>query len=238
MKKMILLLFLIIPFVVKAEERIESIDIKYYKTVAIIPNNTIDENLIISHSYLISEEEYNNPEENYTRSGVTVETTYKKLTVTISSSGSGYKYKAKLHWKKMPSKRSYDIMSLAYYASVVPSTDPVFYQEYCNQDGNCYTSYTYFQKNGYSALGAMFHLPSGNLASLDQTFYVYVMKENPNATVIQQKAVADYSHATKTITYNNAKKFTVSLGGISLDSSIISYYDEIPYAEATWSGTW
>ena len=42
----------------------------------------------------------------------------------------------------------------------------------------------------------------------------------------------------KTISYDNARKYVVSSGGIILNSSITNYYDSINTANATWSGTW
>lgn len=235
MKKLFLFIFLLIPFFVQAEEEIVSTGVKYYKTISILNENTEE---IISTTYEITEEEYNAAEDEPDRNNIIIETTYKKLTVTITQVTGAYKYKAKLHWKKIPKTRSYDIMSIGFYASVTPTIDPEFKQEYCNVDGNCYESTTHYLKTSSTGLGAMFHLPSGNLSSLDQTFQVVVMKKNPNVTIIRQRATADYAHATKTISYNNAKKFDVDIGGISLDSTILTYYDGISIAEATWNGTW
>lgn len=232
MKKAIFIFFLLMPFLVYAED--VSTVTKYYKTISTLPYNS---NKIQSTTYEITEEEYENAEEPE-RNNIIIETTYKKLTVTITHLTNAYKYKAKLHWKLIPAVRSYDIMSIGYFASVTPAVDPEFIQEYCNVDGNCYESHTHYLKTSSTGLGAMFHLPSGNLSSLDQTFQVIVTKTNPNSTIISQKATADYSHATQTISYNNAKKFTVSIGGISLDSTILSYYDGISCAETTWNGTW
>jgi len=235
MKKIILLIILLIPYYINAEEQTIATGVKYYKTVSILPYNS---EYIESTTYEISEEEYNRADDEPDRNNVIIETTYKKLSVTITQSINSYKYKAKLHWKKIPKVRSYDIMSLGYYASVTPSIDPEFKQEYCNVDGNCYETHTHYLKTSTTGLGAMFHLPSGNLSSLDQTFQVIVVKANSNATIIRQRATADYSHATKTISYNNAKKFDADIGGISLDSTILTYYDGISIAETTWNGTW
>ena len=84
----------------------------------------------------------------------------------------------------------------------------------------------------------MFYLPSGSLSSLKQTLEVEVEKTNSSSTIVEQVAVGDYSHATSSISYSNAKKFYVDVGGINLDSSIEGYYDSISAARATWTGTW
>ena len=51
-------------------------------------------------------------------------------------------------------------------------------------------------------------------------------------------AYGDYSHATKSISGGSAQGFYVDAGGIDLDESIVSYYDTISKATATWSGSW
>ena len=36
------------------------------------------------------------------------------------------------------------------------------------------------------------------------------------------------------VSYENAKDFTITLGGVQLDSSIVNYYDTITVADAEW----
>ena len=240
MKKIIILIAIIlIPIITKAEE-IEAIEEKYYKTVEVTPiiTSSNSSNLKITNTYEISEEEYNLGEEEQSRSNIIVETTYKKMTVTIVKSQSVYKYTIKLHWKNMPSTRSFDIIGLAYYGSVEPYLSPIFEQEYCLSNGNCYTSSTHYPRQENNTVSALFELPTGSLTSLDQTLFVVVGKKNPNSTIISQKAVGDYAHATSNVTLGATWGYTMSMGGISLAASVITSYDEISTAQATWSGTW
>ncbi len=237
MKKIVFLFFLIVPFIVKADT-IESISEKYYKTIEVKPTNGTD-NLRISKTYEISKEEYDLGLEEPQRNNAVVETTYKKMTVSIASSQSLYKYKVKLHWKNIPSTRSYDIIGLAYLTSVEPKLSPIFEQEYCYSSGSCHTSTSHYPKEETSSVSAVFALPTGSLSSLDQTLFVVVGKKNPNSTIVYQKAVGDYAHATQAVGLGNAlNHYSMNTSGLSLDSIISSYYDEISAGVATWYGTW
>ena len=237
MKKILFLLILAIPILVNAET-IEAITEKYYKTIEMKPVNASDD-LHISTTSEISEEEYNLGKEEPQRNNIIVETTYKKMTVTISATQNRYKYKVKLHWKNIPSTRSYDIIGLAYLSSVETELGPIFEQEYCYSSGGCYSSSSHYPKEESDSVSAVFALPTGSLSSLDQTLYVIVGKKNSNTTIVYQRAVGDYSHATSNVSLSNVlNHYTMDLGGLSLDSNIYSNYDNISTAQATWNGTW
>ena len=239
MKKIIYLFVLLIPFLVKAEE-IESITTKYYKTIQMIPNNYSIQstNISLSESYEITEEEYNNGQEENSRNSIITETTYKKMTVTIAKASSLYKYTIHLHWKNIPSTRSYDIIGLAYNNNVEAAMTPVFEQEYCRSSGSCYTSYTHYGVEQTNSVSAIFLLPTGTLTSLDQTLFVLVGKKNSNNTITSQQAVGDYAHAIHNVSLSDASNYIMNISGLNLDSSIIDDYDEISIAMSTWSGTW
>lgn len=217
---------------------------KYYKTTTNINENefsTMSLNNVEFNSITeeITEDEYNSftESENLINVSGTIETTYKKLTTSILSNGSYYRYKAVLTWKNMPKVRSYDTIAIGYYASVKPRTSLYFSQSYCFTDGSCSTTTAYYPHTFTAGSSATFKLPSGSLSSLSQTFY-FDVKKAVDATVIQQNASGDYSHATKSISATNAQKYTVSNTGIHLDSSISGYYDDINVARAIWTGTW
>ncbi len=250
MKKFILLALLIFPTFVAAEENVE-IEVasatKYYKTVTVLNNSEVMRNAnygeVSSFTTEISKTEYDNfnPDENITPKGTitsTTETTYKRLTTTINYySPSIYKYKSVLTWKNIPSTRNYDIMGIGYYASVENHSTPMLTNEYC-VGNDCYEYQGYYVYTGNNGTGVMFHLPSGSITSLEQTLEVFVKKYNSSSTIIEQIAVGDYSHATTTVSYNNAKKFLVDTGGISLDSVIYNSYDALTETRASWTGRW
>ena len=241
MKKNLLLIAIIIlllPFYVKANDP-EAEIVKYYKTTVLKnPLQSLNNNTFYaSETVEVTEEEYNNSD-NLIPKTVTVETTYKRLSVSIIQYGSAfYKYKAVLNWKQIPSTRSYDILGIGHYSSVKVAGNADFEEYYCLTGGNCFTNTSYYQKITSGGTGVVFALPSGSLSTLRQTLILIVEKTNPSNTITSQKAVGDYAHATSTISYNNAKNFTIDVFGLDVGSNI-NYYDDMPYAAATWSGTW
>ncbi len=252
----VLALFIACISNVKAEELLESSELeldevvaettKYYKTVTILSNSSLmrSANMGEVHSITteISEEEYNNVPENsntdISPQAQTTETSYKKLTATISKHNVNYyKYAGTLTWKQIPSTRSYDIIGLGYFGSVKLANEISFTQKYCTTDDVCGSGAGYYQYKGNNGSGAMFHLPTGSLKSLSQSIHIYVQKTDPNSTVIEQELDADYAHATSTISYSAAKDFYIDTGGIKLVSNYY-YYDSMNEATARWTGTW
>lgn len=221
---------------------------KYYKTVTALNNSSMMRNAnlgeLTSFTTEVTEEEYNEaPTDEELAIGISprstsIETTYKRLTTKMSKySDTFYKYDATLIWKNIPSTRSYDIMGIGYYASVTIANTPTFKETYCTSDGLCNTTYSCYYKNGNNGTGVMFHLPSGSLSSLTQNLNFLVKKTHPDLDLYEQTAVGDYSHATKEISYNAAKDFSVNTGGIFLDANYYSY-DTTPEAVVVWKGTW
>ena len=248
MKKIVLALItllLIMPFVVKAEEisneegEIVAQAVKYYKTVTFkdsVCKAAINNLCNNSVSYEVTKEEFDNSPEEPIRSDGLIETNYKRLTSTIESFYSYYKYKANLYWKQIPSTRSYDIMGIGFYGSVkVLSNDVNFEQNYI-KNGTSYTTYSYYPQVFTYGAGCSFALPSGTLTYLTQDLD-FLVEKNTTATIIEQLNAADYAHATSTISLNNSKKYTVSTLGI-IHNGNSSYYDAIGTANAYWYGTW
>lgn len=233
------MMLLIIPFQVKANE-IEDLEIiKYYKTITYENNDFVEEE-IITHTTEISKEEYDLADTGVavasTTSGST-ETTYKKMTTTIQSNGNYYRYKNKLIWKNIPKVRSYDIIGIGFLASVKVKGSPHFEQYYCYDSGGCVTSTTNYPQTFATGAGTSFALPTGSLSRLEQTFYFDVEK-NTSYEIISQYAYGDYSHATSTVSLANSKKYSVTSGGINLETAIYNSYDSINKATASWSGSW
>lgn len=240
-----LLSIILIPVVANAEEieKVEAITEKYYKTVTVIPKDLsiYSDNYIVSQTTEVTEEEYNNAKKEVNTRGSTIattETTYKKMTTTIGTIGTYYRYKVVLKWKLMPSTRSYDIIGIGFPSSVVIAAIPAFSQTYCVSGGSCYTTATYTPYTGNNGAGASFKIPPGTLDSMSQTFYVDVTKRNPNTTISVQRAYGDYAHAQYSVTSSEATRYFVDTYGINLDNSIDPSYDSINYAMSEWTGTW
>lgn len=241
MKLFIFLFLCMIPSFVYANEssqewEIVSVNEKYYRVIE--HSDFLNSNKMV-FSEEITKEEYYNSEINFYALNDTIESNYKKMTVSIATNGSYFRYKVVLNWKSMPKVRSYDIIAIGYNSFVTPKSNSVFSQVYCTSSTSCTTSTSFVEQKYTNGISAIFSLPSSSsIISLTQTYYVDV-KKNVDSTVISQVAIGDYSHSVKTISQSNALKFSVNnSNGIILDSTIVDYYDTINYAKATWSGSW
>lgn len=241
----VLLTLMFLPLGVFADETIDkgfsvvAQEEKYYKTVIPIINNLskMDQN---SKSYTVevTKEEYESSNNIQTYDYSYVETTYKRMTSYILTNGSYYRYKVTLHWKNFPKVRSYDTIAIGHNASVKVRGSINFDQTYCDLNNSCKTINIYYPKITTTGSGATFKLPTGDLTALSQTIYFDVEKNVNDAKVISQKAVGDYSHAVKTVTSTQARKYNISIIGITLDSSIIDSFDEMSSTTTLWEGSW
>ena len=144
-----------------------------------------------------------------------------------------------LEWRKMPKKRSYDIIGVGYLTnSITRNLSPYFQMDYTTSSNNSYTSMTYnWHETSDSGDTAVAPLPSGSLNSLSSYILVRLKKKVPNSTVNQITVYGDYAHATSTISLTNALKHDMYYTGISLQNSIVGYYDTTPECGVTWYGT-
>ena len=161
------------------------------------------------------------------------------MTTTISATGSNYRYKVSLVWKIMPATRSYDIIGIGIINSLVRvGSSLTFNQNYCISNSCTNTSTINSSNTSETGAGVSFKLPtSSNITSLSSYLYFTVVKDT-TSTITAMCAYGDYSHATSSITAGNAQGFYVTAGGIDLDDEIMSYYDSIDKATATWTGSW
>lgn len=240
MKKIIILFIVVLlPLSVKAEKidkDIVAYEVKYYKTIVQDNMSLMSLNQTKTLTVEISEDEYNSANKEFSPLTM-IETEYKKMETTISTSGSQYTYKVKLTWKNMPKVRSYDIIGIGFLPSVTIDGNVSFSQTYCISSTNCSSSTKSTIKTSSTGATAVFNLPTGTYISMSQTL-LFKVKKNTTSTIISQVAAGDYSHATSSITSTNASKHTIDSNGIALNANINSYYDAINTAKATWSGRW
>lgn len=233
---------------------------KYYRTDIIYPgNNTMSMRnaLPISNTIEVSEEEYNTEIQdkesiainlNSLTNGYT-ETTYKKMTSTIISVNSRYRYKNTLVWKRMPSTRSYDIIGIGidstvsgisstkYFSRIADIEDSVnkvcFYSTSSNATWN-------LTGTGYTAT---FLLPSNTssqkVTSLSSYMYFEVQKLT-NTTILTLNAYGSYKHSQQTVSLSGfSGGISISTGGIGFDASVSTSiqqkFDSMSTAQATWS---
>ena len=239
---MLLLMVFLFPGIINASEidySLVSQSEKYYRTTYFDSNVSLYSSNNISHTEEISKEEYDNYNNNTINPrGNIVQTEYKKMTVQILENGTKYKYVAILEWKNMPKVRSYDTLAIGFYQSV-KATQLSFNTYYCINNSTCYTQYNYYSKNSSTGVGATFELPtSTSITTLKHTLTVYVDKNVTDATIIEQKATADYAHATKTVTVSQAQNYNINTTGIHFQNNVSSYYDDISFASTTINCNW
>ncbi len=250
MKKVsiIALMFMAVFFInnVYADEMIitnpENITIKYYKTTIIKNNSGIFASSENVKSYVeeVSEEEYNLADSNIsvTDGNVTIENTYQKLTTSISTIGSYYRYNADVEWKSIPSTRSYDTIGIGFPSNVRKLGGLYFEQIYCTSSTNCNTSTSYlYSYSGTNGVGVTFQQPSGSLYSLKHHMHFNVTK-NTTATIYAQHAYGAFAHANTSVSLSDAEDYIVNANGIVFQNGVGSYYNILGVAEATWNGVW
>lgn len=253
--KFMFVIMLIIPFAVQAETDKEIVGqtIKYIKTVSILNNSSVmrEANMaeISSLTTEVTKEEFDNAEPttepvaplNENARYTQTETTYKRLTTTIYKVGQYYEYETNLYWKNIPKVRSYDIISIGYYANVeLEDTSLVgFNNDYCLSATNCYSSAVGTDVIQTYGTAVVFKLPTDSLISLEQTLD-FIVKKAVSGTLTEQVAAGDYAHATKTVSQSTAvNNITPNSTGLFITPSIENtYYDTTPEAIATWYGTW
>ena len=269
MKKRVLLLLivavlLVIPTIVKANENDNSSSYntknavlvgtttRYLKTINVYENvekdsfgNIVKADLVSSDTYDLTKEEYDNADIDVsktlvTRSTTTVETTYKRMTTTLSYSNNTYRYQNQVNWKNFPSVRSYDVIGIGHYSDVTISGSPYFELEYYTTMGIHFKTYYYNSSSFSMGESATFMLPLPNLSSLSIYYYYDVQKTNPYGTVTSQVAAGDYAHGIdSSLTLSEALNHDVAATlGIVHDSSVANKFDTINEAEVYWSGSW
>ena len=248
---LIVLAFIISPKLVNAQEVGQGTKIaetkKYIKTVTTMDaaalygysSNTV--NWAHSQSVEITEDEYNavtGTRDLVLVGSAAVETTYKVMTTAIWDIGGAYQYVNLLHWKIMPSVRSYDIIGISHYSNVYALTTPYFQEYYCYTGGSCSTAGTHIPRNGTYGDSSVFPLNTGNINYLDISIWFNIGKTNPSETFNELYAGGDYAHATSYISSSTASNYSMSVGGINLDSSISNYYDSIQSAYVFANVNW
>lgn len=203
-------------------------DVTYYKTVQPYYGN--------SYTVELTEEEYNT-ESNIMTLG-TVETQYKTMVTTLSKNGSKYRYKISLLWNNIPKVKSYDIIGIGFSDDVYINSSVNFYYYYCSSSSSCSTEYYYYNKKSTATGGTtVFKIPSSTSVSLSSVMYYDVSKDT-TGTINSLEMCGDYAHATSSVPATNTSNHNISIGGIGFYNGLSGYYDTIPCAVSTWSGTW
>lgn len=250
-------IMLIIPFIVSAdtteEKEIVGQTIKYFRTDTIINNSSVmrDANMseMSSLTTEVTKEEFDSAEPTTeavapitgNERAIQTETTYKRLTTTISKEATYYSYEANLYWKNIPKVRSHDIISIGHYNDVELYDNQMvgFNMDYCLDSTLCYTSATGTDVITQYGTAVVFSLPTSSIVSLEQTLY-FTVKKAVSRTITEQIAAGDYAHATKTVSSSVAANNIIpNITGLFIEPDIEdTYYDTTPAAIVEWTGSW
>lgn len=203
-------------------------DDKYYKSIYTDLNGQ-------SYSVEISKEEYDNQGTINPRGYV--ETEYKHMVTTLSQNGNRYRYKVSLTWNRMPSTRSYDIIGIGFDDPVYISSGVYFNYAYTNSNGVTITDSDYYDKKVTSTGGTTVYKVPSSAISLGAALW-YDVSKNTSATITRLDMYGDYAHATTAINGTGYTNHDIGTYGIGLYSNIAGYYDAIPTAQSTWTGSW
>lgn len=201
---------------------------KYYKTIYTNLNGD-------TYSMEITKNEYDNQSLMDTRA--TVSTEYKNMVTTITRLTDEFRYKVTLNWNKIPSTKSYDVIGIGINNNVKINSLLHFSYTYSNSNGEYTTSTLNYGKKSISTGGSIVYKVPTNIYSLSTVLYYEVAKNTSN-TITRLDMCGDYSHATSNVSTTTANNHNITIDGILLGTSSISYYDAIPCADATWLGTW
>lgn len=127
MKWVVMLILIFCPLTVKGVEEVSS-STKYYKTISYVPNDIVNtKNEKLQYTAEITEQEYESGKVDDLSSLAVIETTYKKMVVTIFKNGNYYRYQNVLYWTAIPKIRSYDIIGIGFYRTLQPKGSAVFH---------------------------------------------------------------------------------------------------------------
>jgi len=207
---------LCIPFIVNAREITNknnvSIDENIYsKLVELYSKNYIDNLSLEEYNYIMSVgldniEVVSSKDNSYAKSATAYD-------VKISKTGKYVSFM--ITWKREPLVMSYDVIGFRYNGSL--DAEITLFKQYNGDNGD--TSSVYYLKSFNNGFGLSFPLLTSSLTEIDVR-----LKVSGNGTLY-----ATYQHATKLISLNNSKKYTISEDGygkvLKFDSSVSSTYD-------------
>ena len=112
-----------------------------------------------------------------------------------------------------------------------------FTHTYADSNGNYTTSTVHYgKKNTSTGASTVYKIPT-NIYALTAVLY-YDVEKDTSSTITHLEMCGDYSHATSNVSSSTANNHEITINGIELGTSSISYYDAIPCAISAWNGSW
>ncbi len=156
---------------------------------------------------------------------------------TISANGSRYRYKNTVNWLNPPDDKNYDIIAIGFINSVYISSLVYYKHTYADSNGAWHNSTLYYDKKNTATGGSVVYKLPDPFYGLSAMIYFDVSK-NTTDTLTSISICGDYAHSLSNLTQYQAANHAINSGGIQLDLSVYSYYDEIPCAPAVAYVNW
>lgn len=184
----------------------------------------------------ITENEFNNAQLPKPTKSMTVETVYKRMSLTLTSIDEYADVVFSNKWKLLPSTRSFDVLAMRFI-----NLDDINGTQAGDQTysiNGVYNAVTYSwngtninrQSNGFGI--SMNLIDSSSVTSFDM--HITAMLEVTGSNPI---AYATYQHATSNVTLAQSKNYTLGAGGlgsvINFNNNIDNYYDGTTGLSAT-----
>jgi hypothetical protein len=164
------------------------------------------------------------------------QTYFQEFETTISyKNADKYRYKLITNWLNMPSNFSYDVMGIGFLDDVYISSTVFFKHVWVLSDSTQGQSTGVYDRKSTSIGGSVtYQLPSGNVVGMGATLYYDVSKDTTN-TITYLEVCGDYAHSLYPVTGTQASNYVMGYGGIGFNSSVASYFNEIP---CTYAGVY
>lgn len=185
---------------------------------------------VVNDEYISASEYYNAHIDNYSRASMAIETTYKKLTVSLATATNRDVMLADLTWKYLPVTRSYDVFAFMVshfdYSSVGGS-------QFYNKGSNQYQISYDYTSPGYKGLSNGAGISMNLVDGADVTGYDLCLGAtlHVNTTEYTQAHVfVTYQHAQSNTTRANSMAYTLNISGLGRvlyysNTSIRNIYD-------------
>ena len=231
------------------EGTVLSVSEKYFRNYTILRNGITtyrseeisEEEAIRDRELQAEKSQYRSgPPGNY-YDGVMATTTIQVKAKIIGIASNRMRLMTDVDWYTMPSYRYNDIIAAGFESSKVQFASViVFREDWRDNNGNdgYFTGCTPKQEtNGGSAI---FGLPSGSLSQLESYMYFNVKKASGVGTITTLYTSGDYAHGTSNVSQSNLYNhyFVSQPGGISMDGTYGSYYQQNTAPQAKFVGTW
>lgn len=173
--------------------------------------------------------------------GVVGNTTIQVKAKIIGLTSTRMRLMTDVDWYIMPSYRYNDIIAAGFRANQVQFASGIYFrQDWRDGSSNDHFDTICTPKEETTGGSAIFQLPSGTLTQLESYMYFNVKKADNAGTITTLYTSGDYAHATCNISQSDIYNHYIvtQAGGITIDSTYASCYQQNTAAQAMYVGSW